>query len=80
MFQLQGISFLTHELKIFERFLERKPRINVEDKLNEAQSDFRSRRGVTDLIFSMKMMIGLRRETGMKKKSICGFYIPGKVI
>ena len=53
----RGISLLSHALKIYERILEKKLRMMVEDKLNEAQHGFRPGRGTTNLTFTLKMMI-----------------------
>ena len=53
----RAISLLPHISKIYERILERRLRVIVEDKLAEWQHGFRPNRSTTDLIFALKILI-----------------------
>ena len=50
----RGISLMSHTFKLYERILEKRLREIVEPKLDECQSGFRSGRGTSDMIFTIK--------------------------
>ena len=53
----RGITLLTHIGKIYERILEKRLRVMVEEKLEEGQYGFRPQRGTTELIFTLRMIM-----------------------
>ena len=53
---------LPHITKIYDRILERRLRRHVEEKLGEWQHGFRPNRSISDVIFSMKMILEMTWE------------------
>ena len=53
----RGISLINHAAKLYERILERRARIIIEPQLGEWQHGFRSNRGTTDMIFSIRQLM-----------------------
>lgn len=53
----RGISLLPHIGKTYERILEARLRVVVEEKLGEWQYSYRPGRGTTDLIFALRMLV-----------------------
>ena len=52
-----GISLLDHILKLYERVLERRLRLVVEERLNDCQHGFRPNRSTVDLIFALRQLV-----------------------
>ncbi len=48
---------LSHVEKIYERILEKRLRAVVEEKLEEGQYRFRPERGITNAIFTLKILM-----------------------
>lgn len=63
----RGISLLSHAGKIYERVLERRLRVIVEEKIGEWQHGFRPGRGTIDLVFALKMLLEKSWEWGISK-------------
>lgn len=57
----RGITLLSVVSKVYERILEKRLKMAVEEQLEEAQSGFRKGRSVQDHIFSIKQMIEKNR-------------------
>ena len=61
----RGITILSTVLKVYERIIERRLKVNIEKQLEEPQCGFRKGRGVQDHIFTLKQLIEKSGETGM---------------
>ena len=66
----RGISLLSHIGKIYERIIERRLRLVVEEKLGEWQYGFRPGRSTVDMIFTMKILLEKSWEWNLDKDAI----------
>ncbi|XP_076038003.1 uncharacterized protein LOC143023369 [Oratosquilla oratoria] len=66
----RGISLLSHVGKVYERVIERRLRMAVEERFGEWQHGFRPQRSTVDIIFTLKMVLEKNREWNIDKFAI----------
>ena len=62
----RGISLINHAAKLYERILERRIRAVIEPQLGEWQHGFRTNRGTTDMVFSIRQLMEKAWEYNIK--------------
>ncbi|XP_076067750.1 uncharacterized protein LOC143040554 [Oratosquilla oratoria] len=66
----RDISLLSHVGKVYERVIERRLRMAVEERFGEWQHGFRPQRSTLDMIFTLKMVLEKNREWNIDKFAI----------